>query len=748
MAAMTFGVWAIITGNSALLGGLTTVAGVVTLVLATVIATVGMITWGPRPRESQPDQAESVGFQALSSGSLRTFRRQVVGDIPREPTAFQPRAELLAELGRAGPGESIVHVLTGMPGAGKTQLAAGYARAALADGWRLVAWVNAENRTALLTGMAAVGDAVGLSDSSARRGTGEASWAVVRRLETDGDRCLIVFDNADDPAMLRPFVPAGAAQVLITSCRQPTDRPGISVPVDVFTAEEALAFLAGRTGLPDTVGAAAVAAELGHLPLALALAAAMIWEQRLTYDQYLERLRQFPTEKYLARWEDLLPPGAAEAVLLALDVLKSDDDAAVCTGMMEIMAVLADAGVRRDLLHSAGRMGILSRGGHRIEADWVNRALEELSHRSLLTFSLDGQTVIGHSLVTRVVRDGLARRKRMTVVCRAAAWALEARTQALAGSQDHLAVLDLPGQVTALLGNVTTLLDDTAIPAGEAEELARVSLRLRILALHHMIELGDDTQQAIRLGQSLTGDLERMLGPDHPDTLASRDDLATAYQDADRITEAIPLFEQVLAAREQALGPDHLDTLASRDSLATAYQDADRITEAIPLFEQVLAAREQALGPDHLDTLASRDSLATARWAAGRAAEAIPILEQGLAARERLLGYDHRSTLTSRNNLAAAYWATGRATEAIPLHKQVLATRVQTLGPDHPDTLVSQNNLAAAYRDTGRAAEAIRLFEQVLAARERVLGPDHPGTLTARDNLAIASSKRAKGPIR
>ena len=45
--------------------------------------------------------------------------------------------------------------------------------------------------------------------------------------------------------LLRPFVPAGgAARVLITSTRQSMADLGTSVPVDVFSAEEALAFLA------------------------------------------------------------------------------------------------------------------------------------------------------------------------------------------------------------------------------------------------------------------------------------------------------------------------------------------------------------------------------------------------------------------------------------------------------------------------------------------------------------------------
>ena len=65
-----------------------------------------------------------------------------------------------------------------------------------------------------------------------------------------------------------------------------------------------------------------------------------------------------------------------------------------------------------------------------------------------------------------------------------------------------------------------------------------------------------------------------MLGPEHPDTLASRNGLAAAWQEVGWAAEAIALFEQTLAGRVRALGPGHPTTASSRVNLASAYRDA------------------------------------------------------------------------------------------------------------------------------------------------------------------------------
>ena len=659
-------------------------------------------TSGPGSRAQEPLSLEAASHQI------------VVGDIPLEPPGFRSRADLLAKLDRIEARVLVIYPATGLLGPGTTQLAAAYARAKLADGWRLVAWVNAAETGSLQAGLAAVAEATGLTDGGSGRDIADAGQAVRHLLETDGDRCLLVFDDVADPEVLRPFVPVdGPAQVLITSTRPPAANLATAVPVDVFSADEALSFLTGRTGLDDEAGAAAVAAVLGHLPLALALAAPVIRGQRHGYARYLDRLQTIPTEVFLTGDDGQpYPHGVARAVPLSLAAIRAADKTGMCTRVIEIMAVLSAAGVRRELLHVAGRAGVLASGGHRVEAALVDRVLEWLSDRSLLTFSLDGQTVMMHRLVAQVVRDGLVRRRRLGAVCWVAASVLEAHAIAVAGSQDRPAVRGIPQQVTALL-------DHTAELAGEAdEELAELLLRLRFIALYHLIELGDRAPQAIAVGESLTADLERLLGPGHPDTLNSRNSLAAAYLAAGRVADAIPLFEQTLAVLQRQLGPDHPDALTSRNNLASAYQDAGRVAEAIQLYEQNLAVRERLLGPDHPSTLNSRGNLATAYLAADRVADAIALFEQTLAGRDRLLGHDHPDTQTSRKNLAEAYRAAGRVAEAIPL-EQTLAGRRQVLRPDHPDTQTSPKNRATtAYRDGGRAAKAIPPAVPTLAARE------------------------------
>jgi tetratricopeptide (TPR) repeat protein len=617
------------------------------------------------------------------------------GEIPQEPLGFQPRPDLLAALDAPGEAPRVVHAMTGMRGVGKTHLAAAYARAKLAERWRLVAWVNAEDPGVLLAGLAEIAAALGMDAGDAQA----AGRAVRHRLETDGQRCLMVFDNATDPDLLRPFLPAaGVARVIITSNRQSVANLGARVPVDVFTEAEALMFLAARTGQADAAGAQELAAEVGRLPLALGQAAAVIAAQHLSYATYLERLRRLPIADLLAAEEaGQYPRGVAATVLLSLDHLRVGEDGQACIAVMDLLSVLSAAGVSRSLVHAAAGKGLPGRDGPLpvLAPEAADRVLARLAGTSLLTFSLDGSAVTAHRLVMRVIRENLTADGALTAVCESAALLLDglAESRWQNWHEDRAATRDIAEQIMAL--------DESAAKCPPGGDLDRLMLGVQVWAAGLLNLLGDSVDQAIVLGERLVAASERVLGPDHTDTLTARSDLGVAYWDAGRFDEAITQDEQALSGRERVLGPDHPNTLRSRGNLAEDYRSAGRLDEATPLLEQTLSAQERVLGPDNPDTLHSRNNLANVYQEAGRVDEAISLHEQVLAARERVLGPDHPNTLTSRNNLAGVYRAAGRLDEAITLYEQTLATRERVLGPDHPRTLNSRSNLALAYQEAG-----------------------------------------------
>ena len=201
-------------------------------------------------------------------------------------------------------------------------------------------------------------------------------------------------------------------------------------------------------------------------------------------------------------------------------------------------------------------------------------------------------------------------------------------------------------QLAIRLRGVADKLDEEAL--GDPLVVARLQSFLG----NALANLGD-TDSAIRLHAKARAILEQSLGADHPDTLASMNNLAFAYQSAGQLTKALALHEETLAKRKAKLGLDHPDTLTSMNNLAARRTDlpANWPSAALPLLEETLDKMKAKLGPDHPDTLICMSNLALAYHDAGQLAKALPLFEKTFAKFKAKLGPDHPGrTPSARRN--------------------------------------------------------------------------------------------------
>lgn len=246
---------------------------------------------------------------------------------------------------------------------------------------------------------------------------------------------------------------------------------------------------------------------------------------------------------------------------------------------------------------------------------------------------------------------------------------------------------------------------------------------------------------------------DRKLGPDHPDTLSARHDLAMAYFYAGigngeaRLPDAIGTLERVAEGRVSALGTAHPDTLATWASLALLYARARRHEEVPALhqriaagWEEVVAERERRLGPDEPETQFARIRLAFAYGDVGRKQDKVTLLEHVIASwgrlaveRERRLGPMHPDTVDAREHHAYCHRWVGRTDEEVSLVEQIATDHQRLLGPTHPRTLHAQVELAARYCEGGHdLAQSTALGERIIGDVRALLGAEHDDLRTLR----------------
>lgn len=630
-----------------------------------------------------------------------------------------------------------VLVLHGLGGCGKTAVAHTLFRYAAGESDRLGLWVNASDHASLRAGMLAVAADRGAGDGelmAARNGLRAAADLVWDRLDASDRPWLLVFDNADDPAVLRDggwlrTSPRGT--VLVTTRQSATHWwPAAELlHVGVLPRDDAAQVLCDLApGAGTAEEARAVADRLGRLPLALTLAGGFLAHQVIepwTMSEYSRRLeaREDPIELIdrgagaIGDDSRHLVSGTWQLSLNAL-VRQGMPDA---TPLLRLLACWSDDPLPLSLLADAEL-------GPDLPAARVEPALRGLLDHSLteLVRSGDLRCLRTHGVLLDSVARGTPDDRRDALVATAAGLLKAALPEVPErGARDPLLNLLSP-HVLALLRRVR---DWSSVRRRTAETAAECAWRL-VTGQHRSGEYAS----ALAVATEALGLVAGRLGDEHVLVLRLRQRVAKAVDRLGHFEDAVARHRRVLEDLERVYGPDSPDTLTSCLQLSRPLTWLGRTAEGVALMRRTVTGRSALLGPSHPLTLEARTCLlelppgAELEEEVGKGPELI-------AACLRELGPDHPTTLAAELNCAHALFNTDRPAEALPLARSALAAHERRYGTDYPITLAARSLLSGVLATLGESTEAIRQIERVIEGRERVLGPTHQWTSAARKKL-------------
>jgi uncharacterized protein YidB (DUF937 family) len=411
-------------------------------------------------------------------------------------------------------------------------------------------------------------------------------------------------------------------------------------------------------------------------------------------------------------------------------------------------------------------VNLLSRPGHRDAAiQLASQVAEDLADqpvtdetanqlRLLLAFHAGraGHPGISQQLLTRTINAGTSKQQKAAhTVLRAIGGpqadarlqivVLEAELEATHGTEEAT-LLRLHSTLAAsydTLGNYAQALEH------RTEEL---KLRLRLQGpdnpqtllsredVAHLTGQCGDSEEALRQLTELLPDMVRVLGADHPDVLEARFAVALWTGETGHSAEARRLFEGLLPDLGRILGSHHRIALIARASIARWTGECGDKAEALHLTTDLLPDLVQVLGLHDGDVLGVRAEIASWTGQCGDSREALRQLTDLLPDVVEVLGVEHPNVMTTRANIADLTHKCGDSREALRQLTELLPDLVRVLGADHPDVLAARVRIAHWTGECGDSREALRQFTVLLPDMVRLAGADHPEVVRVRSYIA------------
>ena len=95
----------------------------------------------------------------------------------------------------------------------------------------------------------------------------------------------------------------------------------------------------------------------------------------------------------------------------------------------------------------------------------------------------------------------------------------------------------------------------------------------------------------------------KVLGPDHPSTATSYNNIGAVYKNQGDYEKALAEYRKGLEIQLKVLGHNHPSTAGTYYNIAWAYDAKDDLNNALPNFQTSFDVYSKIFGPDHSMTI-------------------------------------------------------------------------------------------------------------------------------------------------
>ncbi len=563
--------------------------------------------------------------------------------------------------------------LHGMAGVGKTQLALNFANSHR-DQYPAIFWVHADQDQKMAQDYDEFAKNLSL-DSGGTDGQLQNRAKFKNWLTKEPTSWLLIFDNVDNLASIKPFWPSAGHGSIIVTAKNPeviTSLVQKSIHLKPFSESDGAKFLLSRLSDPsaqDESLATVIAKKLGGLPIALSHVAGFIEATSCTFEEVLD-MYSYRADAELVDYDSSEITFDYEQSYDTMWKVSLESLGEEATQLLEMLALLDPDGIPEGLLRDQGR-AINEKPRILSEPAKYRKGVSQLRRHSLIEKDVRLHTLSIHRLVQEATIRDWEISKLQYVFNAASECVSQCFPRQIGGasmSKDWEKCAKYTPHLLSLARHYQYAEPPLERSLDFAEVLSHCAWYLyeqgQLDAAFHILLLARDTCNSV---------LERQP---HLITAHVYNNLSAMYMVQGKRQECADTSLLVCTIREQLLGPDHVHVAQALANYATDLNALDRLEDADEIYKKALRIHELPQNsdtePELLGQLLSNAGRCWARM--GRYEEAENALKKAIELRRQSLGV-HNATAISYYGLGNTLLAQGQLDEAMRYHQVCLDMR-------------------------------------------------------------------------